>query len=121
MQKIKNALISAATVITVLLPESVSAQVTGGTIPNINLPLLGGGRFNTFAAYIVNILLSVTGIIAVLFLIWGGFRYITSAGNDEVAESAKKTIQNAIIGLVIIILSYTIITIIANALQNRTS
>jgi cytochrome bd-type quinol oxidase subunit 2 len=65
---------------------------------------------------LIDTALVVAGLIAVAFLIYGGFRYITSAGNDEVAEGAKKTIQNAIIGLVVIILSYVIIAVITNAL-----
>jgi heme/copper-type cytochrome/quinol oxidase subunit 2 len=80
---------------------------------------LPGDRSSTFTdeiSTIIQIILAVVGLIAVAFLIWGGFRYITSAGNDEVAEEGKKTIQNAIIGLVVIILSYIIVTVIANAL-----
>lgn len=65
---------------------------------------------------IIEILLFVVGIIAVLFLIWGGLRYITSAGSEEASESAKKTIQNSIIGLIIVVLSYVIVTVIINTL-----
>ena len=65
---------------------------------------------------IENVLLPVAGLIAVGFLIYGGFQYVTSRGEEEQAESGKKTIQNSIIGLVIIILSYVIVTVIANAL-----
>lgn len=65
---------------------------------------------------IINIALAVAGLIAVLFLLIGGFRYITSAGNEETAEQAKKIITNAIIGIVIIILSFVIVRVISNAL-----
>jgi len=65
---------------------------------------------------IQNVLLPIVGLIAVLFIIIGGFRYITSAGNEEQAEGAKKTLTNAIIGLVIVILSYVIVAVIANQL-----
>ena len=60
--------------------------------------------------------MGIVGLIAVAFIIIGGFRYITSAGNEEAAEGGKKMITDAIIGLVVIILSYTIITVIMNAL-----
>src|SRR5690606_20766095 len=62
-----------------------------------------------FIMKIINIALTVAGLIAVLFLIIGGFRYITSAGNEETAEQAKKIITNAIIGIVVIILSFVIV------------
>ncbi len=71
-----------------------------------------------FIIRIINIALAVAGLIAVLFLIIGGFRYITSAGNEETAEQAKKIITNAIIGIVIIILSFVIVRVISNAVAS---
>lgn len=67
---------------------------------------------------VISMLLVVAAIIAILYLIIGGVRYITAAGNEELSESAKKTIQHAIIGLVIIILSFVIISVISEALVN---
>jgi amino acid transporter len=68
---------------------------------------------------IINIALGVAGLVAVLFLVIGGFRYITSAGNEETAEQAKKIITNAIIGIVVIILSFVIVRVISGALVNN--
>jgi cytochrome bd-type quinol oxidase subunit 2 len=65
---------------------------------------------------VINVALAVAGLVAVLFLLIGGFRYITSAGNEETAEQAKKIITNAIIGIVVIILSFVIVRVISNAL-----
>jgi hypothetical protein len=90
-----------------------------------NVPSSGGTglpndtSISQFIMKIINIALTVAGLIAVLFLIIGGFRYITSAGNEETAESAKKIIINAIIGVVIIILSFVIVRVISNALVNN--
>jgi hypothetical protein len=66
--------------------------------------------------YIINILLAVVGLVAVLYVIIGGFRYVTAHGNEEQAEAAKLTITHAIIGIVIVILSFVIVRVIANAL-----
>ncbi len=74
---------------------------------------------SSFIIKIINIALTVAGLIAVLFLIVGGFRYITSAGNEETAEQAKKIITNSIIGIVVIILSFVIVRVISNALINQ--
>jgi hypothetical protein len=68
---------------------------------------------------VINIALAVAGLVAVLFLIIGGFRYITSAGNEETAEQAKKIIINAIIGVVVIILAFVIVRVISNALVSN--
>ncbi len=65
---------------------------------------------------IQNILLPLVGIISILFIIIGGFRYVSSAGNDEMAAAGKKTMVNAIIGLVIVIVSYTIVVVVFNSL-----
>lgn len=72
-----------------------------------------------FILKIINIALAIAGLIAVLFLIIGGFRYITSAGNEETAEKAKKIILNSIIGIVVIILSFVIVRVISNALTGQ--
>ncbi len=63
---------------------------------------------------IIRMLLLIAGAIAVLFVIFGGFQYLTSAGNAEQAEKGKTTLVNAIIGIVIIILSYVIINVVVN-------
>lgn len=61
------------------------------------------------AARIVTILLYFAGIVAVIMAIVGGYYVMTAAGNEAQATSGRKTLTNAIIGLVIVILSYIII------------
>jgi uncharacterized membrane protein len=55
--------------------------------------------------------------VTVFFLIKGGFTYITSAGSSDGMAAAKKTITNAIIGLVIAILAASIVNAIAGAIK----
>ena len=55
--------------------------------------------------------------VAIFFLIKGGFGYITSAGSTDGMAAAKKTITNAIIGLVIAILAASIVNAIAGAIK----
>ncbi len=74
---------------------------------------------NGLLVYVIQILLLLSGIVAVLFVIVGGFWYITSAGNEEQAEKGRKTLVNAIIGVVIIVLAYVIISVIVNLVSNR--
>ena len=91
--------------------------------PNFFVDLVGkvpgGNTFPGITLYIIQQLLKVVGILALAFIIIGGFQYITSAGNEEQAETGKKTLTNAIIGLVIAILSYTIVIVIINALYGN--
>jgi hypothetical protein len=98
-----------------LLPLSVSAE-----LPNLTCPGASGvnctnyGNISLFIAEIIMILLSIAGMIAVLFIIIGGFQYITSGANQELAEAGKKTLRNAIIGIVVIVLSFVIVRVISN-------
>lgn len=69
-----------------------------------------------FILRVINIALALAGLIAVLFLIIGGFRYITAGGNEDAAGSAKKIILNAVIGIIVIILSFVVVRVVSNTL-----
>ena len=75
-------------------------------------------NLNELALFTVNLLLSVIAVISVLFVVIGGFKYVTSNGNEEAASKGRQTITNAIIGLVIAMLSYTIIRVSVNTFSN---
>jgi hypothetical protein len=66
-------------------------------------------QINNIVHTIVNLLSAVVGIVAVIMIIIGGFRYITSGGNDTSVTSAKNTILYAIIGLVVVALAQLIV------------
>jgi type IV secretion system pilin len=56
----------------------------------------------------VNILSTIVGIVAVIMIIIGGFKYITSSGDSSNVQSAKNTILYAIVGLVVVALAQII-------------
>ncbi len=60
-------------------------------------------------ADIVGWVLGFSAVVAVLFLIVGGLQYITASGNEKRAEAAKSTILYAVVGLVVILLSFVIV------------
>ena|SRR5579871_2627065 len=60
------------------------------------------GSINRIVHTVINLLSAVVGIVAVVMIIVGGLRYITSGGNDTSVTSAKNTILYAIIGLIIV-------------------
>lgn len=87
---------------------------------NIKLPTTGDKVDITktvmkIAMNVLQTLLMLTGFIAIFFIIKGGFRYMTSAGSPEGMQAARKTITNAIIGLIIAALSASIVNFIAGA------
>lgn len=64
-------------------------------------------------------LLLLVGVVAVLFIIIGGFQYITSAGNPENVSKAKNTILYAVIGIIVTLLAYGIVRFIVDALSKQ--
>ncbi len=63
----------------------------------------------------VNFFLEVVALIAVLAIIWAGFTYITSLGDDSRIESAKKMIIWAAVGLILILGAYAIVNTVISA------
>jgi hypothetical protein len=63
---------------------------------------------NGLAHEIVNTILYVSGIISFIFILIGGFRYMTSTGDSSRIQSAKETLLYAIIGLVVTFLAIPI-------------
>lgn len=68
------------------------------------------------AANIVTIMLMVVGYVSLAFIIWGGFKYMYSGDNASGTSAAKKTILNAVIGLILSIMSVAIVKVIAGAI-----
>src|SRR5579859_6666923 len=58
---------------------------------------------------VINLLSVVVGVVAVIMIIVGGFRYITSGGSDTGVTGAKNTILYAIIGLIIVALAQVLV------------
>jgi hypothetical protein len=103
--------------------EAALAQALGqpsnpGGLPDFSVY---GGQTGIMAvlAFIINTVLMISGTIAVLFLIIGGFQYILSGANEDLAKRGKTSIRNAVIGLIIIILSYTVIRVVFTTLTGR--
>ena len=66
---------------------------------------------------IVKWLLSLVGTVAVISLLYGGFLYITSQGEENKAEQAKTIILYSVIGLIIIGLSAVIVNVVISITQ----
>ncbi len=95
-------------------PGIVLAQGLTGTTPFQGTAQ--GGLVQAIIT-IVNVLLILAAIIAAIFLVIGGVRYITSSGDEEAADKAKNTILYAVIGLIVIGLSAAIVNFVVGAIQ----
>lgn len=98
----------------ILSPPTVHAQVDIGRTVD-----LGGGNtigfFSNIGQLFTNILyvfLAAAALVFLAMIVWGGLRYINAGGDPKNAESARSTLTNAGIGLLIVVLSLVIIEII---------
>lgn len=66
-------------------------------------------KINNLVHTVINLLSAIVGVVAVIMIIVGGLRYITSGGNDANVTSAKNTLLYAIIGLIIVALAQIIV------------
>ncbi len=62
------------------------------------------------AAKMIRLVLSLLGAVFLGLVIFAGFKWMTSGGNEEGVKGAKKMLANSVIGLVIIIVSWSITT-----------
>ena len=82
---------------------------------------LGSMPLGMMIATIIRIALGFLGILAVVFVLYGGFLYMTSGGDPERIKKAKRVLTNAAVGLVIILSAFTITQFILNSLTSATS
>lgn len=64
-------------------------------------------------------LLIFSGVVALFIIIWGGIRFITSGGDQKQVEEARKVLTYAVIGLVLILLSFAIVRFIADLTDTK--
>jgi len=81
-------------------------------------PSRGWSDLIKVARNVFNILLYLFSAAAVLMIIWGGILYITSGGNKEKTELAKKVITYAIIGILVVVMSLGMINLTANLIAS---
>ena len=77
-------------------------------VNNLNSAIVKGLQF----------LIGIIGTIAVVVIVFAGFRMVMSQGNSEAVGDAKKSITWAVAGLAVSMLAYTIVAIVSNTLTS---
>ncbi len=114
-KSIKNVVAFMLTIVLFALPVAVFGQdfgtsYLGGTdLPNDDL--------RTVLVRLINILLGVLGIIFLILVLIGGFMWMTAGGQEEQAKKGRQIIINGVLGLIIIFLSFAIVTFVFNILE----
>lgn len=102
-------------------PDAVKTEGIGGIFS------IGTGQadgFTTIEGAVGTVLgwfLWLAGILAFAYLVYAGILYITANGNDEQAKKGQKGIINAVIGIIVIALAYTIINVVLNLVGQDTA
>lgn len=89
--------------------QAIQCGVDAGSGNNTQTPAQASQSINDTLASILQVLSAAAGIAAVIMLIIGGVRYVTSGGKQESVTSAKNTILYAVIGLVIVAVAQLIV------------
>jgi len=101
-------------------PSSVKAQYQldefAGTA---GYPTDNSATLENKSQQIVNIVLSLTGILFLGMSIYAGIKWMTARGNEENVTTAKETLEAAIIGMVIISISYAVSNVIFQKIQGQ--
>lgn len=104
----------------VALPMVASAQVTIKSETGTTFGL-GTANLEDTVVQIVQWVLTLLGLIAVIMILYGGFVWLTAGGNEEKVASAKKIISAAIIGLIIVLLAWAIVTFVVQTTSEVTT
>ena len=126
MKKLTGLMASFGMVASMALPIAALAQgnlnandLGVGAIQN-NIKL-GSGDVRQTAANLINVALGFLGIIAVVIVLIGGFKYMVSGGNEEKTAEARRLIVSGIIGLAIILSAWAITSFVIGQLIGATS
>lgn len=93
------------------LDDSAPAPLKQGVAGSTDIPAIAGG--------IVNIALSLIGIIFFLLILYAGFNWMIARGNTEKVDQSKSIIEGAVIGLIIVMSAYAITTFVFTNLSGN--
>ena len=103
MKKISYFLLTLA-----LLPQQLFAQGADFGLEAARPSELPKTDLDNLAANLIQIVLGFVGIIFLVIIIWSGFQWMTSGGNEQKVTAAKNHMTAAAIGLIIIVAAYAI-------------
>jgi len=92
-----------------LVPAAYARVDIGPTVS------LGGVTINVFSSFgqlftrIVRVALALAAVVFLAMLVWGGFKYLAAGGDSKAADEARRTLTNAGVGLLIVIVSFFIV------------
>ncbi len=120
MKKISKIITAGAGAATLGLVYTQNAFAAGNGLTNVQSGVTttetaaGGLSMQTVISTVIGTMLFVVGLLAVVMLIYGGIRYVTSHGDKAQVTAAKETIMYAVVGLVVAIAAFAVVQWITN-------
>lgn len=94
-----------------IAPVMVSALELNYPVIN-NITLESGMQLNELVGWLYSFIVGIAGLAAFVALVWGGVQWMTSGGSPSKIFEAKDRISSALLGLIIILMSYLILNTI---------
>ena len=128
MKRLSSFIISAFAFLSIALPSLAAADDgRGGNTGNVKNAVVNQtlcakkGYFKVLCdnldigkliVGLINLIFILSVVVALLYLIWGGFKWLTSGGDKTAVQGAREHLVAAIVGLVVIFLSYFILNFV---------
>jgi len=106
----KQLAIKASIALGTLLPSVASAQVTPPA------PITTPGGFVTILETVAGWFFAVFLALAVIFLLWAAFQYLTAAGNSDRVNSAKTTLIYSIVAIIVALVAGGIVSLLGGVI-----
>lgn len=116
MRKFINHTLAFAATSAIYAPSVFADVLDGGVRPIAGSAIDPDTGIGQIVSFIVGFLITVAVLIALLYIVIGAFQWITSGGDKTKVESARGHIIAAVIGLIIIALSFVIINVVISVL-----
>lgn len=107
------------------LPTGLDNAFSNAANSPLDAVAVQGGGFNTKTTYetmvsaVISLALRLMGVIFLILAIYGGYTWMMARGNEEQVEKAKKTITNAVVGLIIVLAAYAMVWLVVDVIGGK--
>ena len=102
-------------------PGECGLNAAGQNTCVLENPLTSGTDVSSIISIVIKSALGIIGALTLLMLVWGGFQWLTSAGNPEKVKMGTQTMVWAIIGVVLVFASYILLSTFTSYLTGGTT
>ncbi|MFA6215832.1 MAG: hypothetical protein WC768_04665 [Patescibacteria group bacterium] len=123
MKNLKKQIISLAILTVLFLLPIYHCQATTitdkmkGAISSVDLPSGGEDAALRIVGKTISAFLGLFGIIFMILVIYGGYKWMMASGREEEVKKAKDIIKQAVIGLIVVMMAYAISFFVSYSLQ----